>query len=193
MMIEREKKVLLTQQEYLALLRCYHLVGGACQTNHYYDTEDYAFNRRGVTCRIREKNGVYIATKKRHTHGSDASEEISMTVHCTPERFPLGNTTAAYKGSLTTKRSKLESNGVDICLDKNSYLGKEDYELELEYCPGKEDIARKLITDISDVFVKNGLIPSRKVFLERIGKGGSKSERFFERLRKYNGPSQEET
>ena len=58
-MLEFEKKVLLSEPEYRFLKENRYRAGKtAVQVNHYYDTDDFALSRQGITCRIREKNGV---------------------------------------------------------------------------------------------------------------------------------------
>ncbi|MFR1517317.1 MAG: CYTH domain-containing protein [Clostridia bacterium] len=186
-MIEREKKILLTQKEYAALLK--HFFENACrtyQTNHYYDTEDYALHRSGVTCRIREKDGKFQATKKSHLPDSDSSEELSAAVSSVTDSFPFGDVRAAYKGFLVTERAELHSDGVDFYLDKNNYLGMVDFELEIEYLPGRENEANKLLQDVASFLMRIGFLENWNQMIHRIGKGGSKSGRFFERLQKYN-------
>ena len=80
-MIELEKKLLLTKEEYTCLL---HHFGNknqpVKQINYYFDTKDLSMNRQGITCRIRLKNGTYTATMKQHTSNSDFSTETKMEV-----------------------------------------------------------------------------------------------------------------
>ena len=63
-MIELEKKLLLTKEEFNSLL-LYFGNEKQCvkQVNYYFDTEDLSMNRQGVTCRIRLKNGTYTLVK----------------------------------------------------------------------------------------------------------------------------------
>lgn len=64
--LEYEKKMLLTKAEYAALAERYRGMPTESQTNRYFDTEDFDMNRRGITCRIRAKNGAYRTTVKNH-------------------------------------------------------------------------------------------------------------------------------
>ena len=61
-MIEREIKAMLTEGEYITLARfkCQHKAVNL-QTNYYFDTDDLSMNEKGITCRIRHKNGRYKA------------------------------------------------------------------------------------------------------------------------------------
>lgn len=78
-MLEFEKKVLLTQREYDFLLyRKQEAPPGRIQINHYYDTDDFEWNRLGITCRIRERKGKFEATIKAHRSGAgECSVETS--------------------------------------------------------------------------------------------------------------------
>ena len=68
-MIETEKKIILTYEEYLAvIMKMCKYAEPVIQTNYYFDTENLTMNRKGITCRIRFKNGKYTAEiKKRFT------------------------------------------------------------------------------------------------------------------------------
>ena len=60
-MIEYEKKILLTKDEYKKLITTFsENAKTIVQKNHYYDTRDYKLNKNGVTCRIREKDNKFI-------------------------------------------------------------------------------------------------------------------------------------
>ena len=69
-MMEFEKKILLTEEEYQAVLKQRSREGRRhrrehyVQKNHYYDTEDLSMNRQGITCRIREKGGLPLRIKR---------------------------------------------------------------------------------------------------------------------------------
>lgn len=69
----------------------------------------------------------------------------------------------------------------EAVIDRNTYLGFTDYELEIEYIEGHGDEAMHIIKDsakkLSDYLE---LYPAEE-FLNRVGKSKSKSERFFER------------
>ena len=70
-MIETEKKIILTYEEYLAIImKMCKYAEPVIQTNYYFDTENLTMNRKGVTCRIRFKNGKYTAEIKSHERKS---------------------------------------------------------------------------------------------------------------------------
>ena len=81
-MIEREIKAMLTEGEYITLARfkCQHKAVNL-QTNYYFDTDDLSMNEKGITCRIRHKNGLYKATVKKHNaDGAECSIENDICV-----------------------------------------------------------------------------------------------------------------
>lgn len=58
-MVEFEKKILISKEEYRVL---WEEMGKnaptTVQINHYFDTENHAMNKKGITCRIRQENGL---------------------------------------------------------------------------------------------------------------------------------------
>ena len=67
-MIECEKKILLNEQEYTFLKNFLQPFDSEhVQNNHYYDTLDLKMNQCGITCRIREKKGIYSVEIKQHS------------------------------------------------------------------------------------------------------------------------------
>lgn len=179
-MLEYEKKMLLTEEEYFNFL---HLIGKEkprfIQTNYYYDTDDLKMNMQGITCRIREKNGKYEATIKSHKQGNkDCSIEKTKEVLNKYDTSLFAGLHLKLQGDLTTERVIIYSDGTcEVVLDKNTYLGVEDYELEAEYLPEYEDRVTKLIYDYIN------LLCSCKQLMQNFSRRSSKSksERFFER------------
>ena len=72
-MLKHEKKALLTKEEYDVMMASCKGMAVEFQTNYYFDTDDMYMNRKGITCRIRAKNGTYKTTIKKH--GTDCSVE----------------------------------------------------------------------------------------------------------------------
>lgn len=175
-LIEYEKKFLLTKEEYLKLI-C-SLCGNTTpviQTNHYYDTNNFELNDKGITCRIREKNNKFTATIKTHLPGKNL--EQSKTVADAKDGSLFSDYNVKYQGKLITHRTKLFcGNGCEIVIDHNEYLSIEDYELEAEYFNGNEDILTpplKLIANTLNMDLNN--------FYARSIGSKNKSQRFFER------------
>lgn len=182
-MLEYEKKIPLTEGEYCKLMK---LEGEGklrfTQTNYYYDADDLKMNMQGITCRIREKNGKYKATIKAHKQeNKECSIEKTKEALNKYDDSLFSGMHLRLQGSLITERVLLYSNnGCEVVLDKNTYLGMTDYELEVEYLPEYEDHATELIYRyISFLYPLKlcMLILSQRVSM-------SKSERFFERKQK---------
>lgn len=183
-MLEFEKKVMLSESEYNFLLHniC-NKKKTIIQTNYYYDTDAFEMSGRGITCRIREKNGVYTATVKDHRlKGTDCSIENSRVIKNRCDDSIFRDMGIHYQGHLETFRSIYEKDhGIKIMLDSNIYIASVDYELEIEYEKCAEKLAEKEINRIAYNLMKAKLITDVKDFTKRIGQGKSKSGRFFER------------
>lgn len=175
-LIEYEKKFMLTKEEYSKLISS--LCGNTIpviQTNHYYDTDNFELNDKGITCRIREKNNKFTATIK--THLLDKSLEQSKTVANEKDGSLFSDYNVKYQGKLITHRTKLFcGNEYEIVIDRNEYLSTEDYELEAEYTNVNEDVLTpplKLIANTLNIDLND--------FYTRSTKSKNKSQRFFER------------
>lgn len=181
--LEYEKKMLLTKAEYAALAERYRGMPTESQTNRYFDTEDFDMNRRGITCRIRAKNGAYRTTVKNHGLCTpDCSAEAHLYEGTGFHSGVFEALGLSLQGELTTERLLLYQ--TDFCktvLDRNTYLGYTDYEIEAEYTAGHEKQALHCLRRAASELAAEGLIDSAKHFMLRIGVGKSKSERFFER------------
>ena len=183
-MIELEKKLLLTQREYEIL--CDALLSHGkiiLQYNHYYDTTDLSGNKNGITYRIREKDGLFLATLKSHQKNTDASHEKSAIVKSKKDISFFENPDLKYQGTMQTQRLFLPlTDSIELALDKNIYLGHCDYELEIEYTEGLEAEALSYLENLALLLQKSGENISASNLALRIGMEGSKSERFFFRM-----------
>ena len=172
---ECEKKVLLSKDEYR---RVYGLFFEGQtpekQSNSYYDTEDRAFQKKNVTVRIREKNGRYLGTVKTHsTDDPDCSVEDFFFIHEIPMSFDYEDTSLVHQGDLVTERleTKLDDQTF-LVLDRNTYLGETDYELELEYPKEKSERAEGIMV------LLRRILKRERPFERSL----SKSDRFFQQL-----------
>ncbi len=182
-MIEYEKKILLTENEYqvLKMTVCKNC-REVTQTNYYFDTADFLMNKKGITCRIRAKNGKFTAEVKNHNifekDGSNEEKLFEGSEFCSEifTHFGLFN-----QGSLITQRTtRQKGSEYKIVLDRNTYLGKTDYELEIEYFEGFEKEALQALENIAKTLFTARTIEDRKEFFKRADKSKSKAERFFE-------------
>lgn len=138
-MKEFEKKMLLSEQEYNCFLEIFKELMSEPfeQTNYYYDTRLGTMRKQNTTVRIRKKNGCHFGTVKRHDPFNDCSTEEHFLVDNLPRMLMIGGERLFLEGWLTTKRVVVKiSPDMTLMLDKNTYMGATDYELELEYGEG---------------------------------------------------------
>lgn len=183
-MVEHEKKILLTQEEYNTVKTLlYKGVFLKTQTNYYFDTNDFTMNRTKTTCRIRAKDGKFVATIKSHCRdipGCSVEMDICEKSEFDPQIFNTWG--LCYQGELFTERWIMHKDGVcEVALDRNSYLGCVDYELEIEYKEEGEKRAQDILERIAHTLLANGLLTDVKAFYKRVKTSKSKSERFFAR------------
>ena len=178
-MQEFEKKLMLSKEAYD------HLRQNICQdarsvsqTNYYFDTDDFSMNKRGVTCRIRQKNGVYKATIRNHSvQKLDCSIEEDLAEKSYFDLNTFSSLGIHLQGDLITERIVVfADNTCEMVLDRNIYLGTVDDELEIEYLLGFEEKATGLLNEIIDKLLHQGFDVSREEIRNK-----SKSERFFAR------------
>jgi uncharacterized protein YjbK len=163
---EKEIKILLSPNQYDVVDRLFQWDKEYVQKNYYYGTvEDLATNKNRRTIRVREKlNKIYLQVKipiekKSSLH---IQKEYKKQIDCIPEWFSkdeleqfTGCTIekdVTLLGMLETKRKECHVfENIEICLDVNKYLGKVDYEVEIEFTG---DIPTEVIT-----MLKNHNIP----------------------------------
>lgn len=148
--IEIEFKTLLEKDDFYKLLRELPFPDEpVTQTNHYFDTKDMTLKQHTSALRIREKDDTYTLTLKQpqphgvlETHDNLAFSEYQAWIQGNPIAKPhnaslltdMGIQTAdlIHYGSLETRRHAFFQGGMEIVLDESHYLGKHDFELELE-------------------------------------------------------------
>ena len=182
-MHEYEKKMLLSEKEYLYLLKRSKIINQIEQTNFYFDTDDLLMNSRGITCRIRKKGNQYKAIVKWHVgECGDCSIEENLYKKDTFDAIVFEKMGLKLQGELLTVRTVIHKDVFcEIVLDKNSYLGYTDFELEIEYIPEHEEEALQHLKSIATCFAKANITNSEEAFMLRINRSMSKSKRFFER------------
>lgn len=187
-MIEKEKKVLLSQKEYSCLLE--HFGTGKPtikQTNYYFDTDDLSMNERNITCRIRFKDGRYKATVKKHIIAEESSYETEIEVRGGIHDNIFIDLGLQMRGKLTTERCTLiESDHYTVFLDRNEYQNCVDYELEIEYASNFEQEATAILHTLSDILLYHKFSFSSQNITERCQTAKSKSQRFFDMQEKTN-------
>lgn len=181
--MEMEYKFLLSAEQFIDAYSKYGRekseISYVVQINYYYDTYDNVLNDKNITVRLRqERNNIKWQIKK---HGKrsekngvlSVSDEYTGTTNDIPKTISVSgiNEDLHLKGNLITER-KVYGFGHDskICFDISMYLGRVDYEVEIEYSYCDKDIAHIIVNEIE---AKNySAIP--------------KSKRFFKRLEEFN-------
>ena len=136
-MLEYEKKIMLTEAEYCTIIKgmTSRYIPIQNQTNYYFDNDNLSMNEKGITCRIRVKDGKYKATVKNHNpEHPDCSIEVDLVEKSEfdPQIFNVFG--LHHQGELVTKRIIMYNDSAcQMVLDKNIYLGYTDFELEVEF------------------------------------------------------------
>lgn len=155
--IEIEFKTLLTEKEYNRLMKQFAGNPTDLQTNHYFDTPRFSLKAHGVSLRVRERDNLEITLKQKKRY-----ETLETTDQITKEQFedfknggeiPSAEITTQLQPivknqrlvnfmSLSTLRMYFPYNKGVLFIDKSSYLGVVDYELEYEatsYYQGRQE------------------------------------------------------
>lgn len=148
--IEIESKVLVSPEDYRKLVKLFPSAPRYMQTNYYIDSDERILAKSGIALRIREKNGAYEMTLKTPLSQGLLEKNVPLTMNefcsfrdfnefpkCDLKRFltMLDFDVAQLKilTSLATERVDIEYEGGLLSIDRNSYSGKVDYEVEFEY------------------------------------------------------------
>ncbi len=148
---EQELKLLLDERQYNNIVK--DATSSAEHTNHYFYCDDFP---EGLVVRIRHGQDYVLTVKVHVSHTSDVTvcqeHDASLTESyafslidngISPEQLyaMVGIVVPAhlrYLGNMTTMRSIVDIEGHRVEVDKSSYLGVVDYELEYE----NSDLAR---------------------------------------------------
>ena len=156
-MIEHEYKYLLNKTEYERVYsetqKRFGFATTKIQTNYYYDDDVLSLNQCGTTVRIRKSGGDHKLQIKRHEkeeNGCHISKEeqcivdsVSETIECS------GFGTLKLYGSMETRRCSFAvCDGVRLELDISTYLGKTDYESEIEFKANADKRAADLVLSL---------------------------------------------
>lgn len=186
-MLEKEMKILLAKEQYYDLLNVFDFEKRILQINFYYVDKKGYTNDNNITIRIRAILDK-LTLQVKIPYAVEQSEDFSPSIHQKSEyskmidNIPhfisdaelyelcgqhIGNVFLA--GFMVTERMEYMWNqDIKVCLDRNSYLSKCDYELEIEH----ED-------HIDEDLIK--VINNHKISVGNSIKG--KNSRFFEALK----------
>ncbi len=158
-MVENEFKLMLTEQQYTKLYSMYGWDKEYTQINHYFDTPSLELINAHITCRVRYVEGAYYFQMK-FPNGEDYSRiELEHKLgDALPYKLSAGELSelsgradmpdVGLIGELRTLRSIKRFKGAEIDLDKSSYFGTTDYELEIEFTD--EQAARELLRELKE-------------------------------------------
>ena len=146
-MIEQEIKSIITE---FLLFKYKNILDGLTehsrilQINYYYDTDDFQLNSIGNTLRIRQKENKLVLQykyEKQYTGNERTCREYEIEIYKFPQYLSsndlpcniIDSTHYKFVGSLITERFDYKYAETNISLDKSYYLGKCDYEIEIEF------------------------------------------------------------
>jgi uncharacterized protein YjbK len=149
--IEIESKILVNEKEFNLLKSVLKIDEKlkVIQTNHYIDDSIGSLRKYGFALRIRELNQTFTLTLKSPMAEGTLEKNQSLTEQAylnykSKKVFPLGlikdflemfgfdTTKLQIITQLTTERYETTFEGRHVCLDKNSYHGLIDFEVESE-------------------------------------------------------------
>jgi uncharacterized protein YjbK len=157
-MLEKEYKALINSKQYKKMQSAFLWDNKFFQKNYYYDTTDMYCAKHGITVIIREKENEYflqIKTPITYDGGLHIKKEFERKI---PElvdvifsedfdiSIPLVIPNVAQIGVLVTERFEFHDKNTTVCLDRNTYNGNIDFEVEVEYYDSINlDIIKKLM------------------------------------------------
>ena len=165
--IEKEYKILLTKDQFTALTAHYPNLNFIRQINTYYDTEDMSIRASKGAMRIREKEGSFIFTLKKHsTEGLLEYEcEVAANHSSIFEQEDIQALLNSYQiegplhqiAELITDRAAIDTGFAELCFDISSYNGITDYEIEYEYKKDHDGLScfQKILEPIGVQYQKN--------------------------------------
>jgi uncharacterized protein YjbK len=172
---EYERKQLLSEDKYnllFATLSKDASCNEVLQINYYFDSSDFILYAKGETLRIRQKSGKLSLERKFNkrisSDGIRICDEKDMPMSNLPFLIKSDGIEYRYIGDLVTLRKNFEFENSLVSLDINYYLGKVDYEIEIE--------------SYKSISVPKSIIEIVKFENRQIGK----YSRFIEKLRQPN-------
>ena len=161
--LEVEFKTLLTKEEYERLANMFKDSHSDIQTNHYFDTNRFSLKALESSLRVRERDSLDAMQEYTLPITEEMFNEIKATgvvpdSELKNELVPLIGEQKLFNFlSLSTKRMYTQYKKGILFLDKSTFCGVTDYELEYEarnYIDGKKEFI-ELINDLQIQYKKS--------------------------------------
>lgn len=188
-MIDCKKRVLVSEQEYDMLIKKIGIILPEERIiRYFFDNEDFTESKNGTSYQIKYSNGSYIKTiQSKDPKYEDYISEKNMHLDCF-DTNAFKEYGVRIRGIMDTKRFEISAD--KYCrtyLDMNIYEDTVDYELEINYLEGYEDLAICVLESVAKKLADTDINIDEKMFLSRIGKCKCKFERFFDQKMKRMG------
>jgi len=165
-MIEKELKALVSEKVYLKLLEAFEWDKHVIQMNYYFADEKHELVKNDISVRVRHLDDRFLLQIKKPVLSDGAlkiKEEFEEVIESVPELIFLKKIQdvtglevgdAFMAGILETERRSVNlDNSVCLFLDRNSYLGCVDYEVEVEF---ENEIDEALLSSVRSYGVDFG-------------------------------------
>lgn len=176
---EKEFKILLSKEQFTALLKQFPQAEFKKQINTYYDTEDFRIRKKVGAMRIREIDHHFIFTLKQRCQDG-AQEHECMVTENSPAVFESEELHSLLTSldidqpiikiaSLTTYRALIRLTDAELCFDYNEYNGKADYEIEYEFLRPHDGLTvfNQLLATVDAKYEKNCMAKIKRAILSR--------------------------
>lgn len=182
--IEIEAKVLVSEKDYKKFINHFKREAekSYSQVNYYIDDKEMSLIKHGIALRIRTKDNYELTLKTPLSEGLlEKNQDITkkefddFKLH---RKFPEGDikrflTMLGFAvdnlyiiTSLSTIRSDIKYRDGLLSLDKNTYNGKTDYEIEFEYNSeiGARNILKQLFNELKVRYQDNKLSKVKRAY-----------------------------
>ncbi len=144
-MKETELKCMIDKETYDRIQKAFRWDSVKEQTNNYYTDENGELGKNRITVRVRvveDTAKIQVKVHKNKNSPLQICEETEFDIDGAPDVIDARTAKKitgmdvgelSKMGSSVTLRSSITHNDSELCLDKTTYFGKTDYEVELEY------------------------------------------------------------
>ena len=157
------------------------------QKNQYFDTEDLYLTNHNIVLRIRVNSRGAILTLK-IGNGEHEAKEISQKISYFQHKaliekshFPKGQVKLSIMGmgiptqsvkyicDVKTKRTQIDGEGYNYCVDENEYRGIKDYNIEVESHSVEDALKRlkELAKQYNFEITKDYVVKSKRAILKK--------------------------